>query len=358
MDGLVIVGKWEFVGEQVRSAEGEASYNRRWVMGLVVGPLLLGALAAAWIFSVADRLPTELASHWNSKNEVDGYMSVTGTALMAFLFGGGLGALMAPLALMLRAQTVLFARIGVGFGLAFGVAMTALAVAVVAGQLDLADVSHAEISGPVVAVGIAAAFVVGCVATWLYRPGEVDRTQSSEAAATNAAAGQDHTDLGRQGRERASRGENLHIRVSMGAWKWCLSLGVGLIVAVSMYFIFPALALLGLVVGGFIWVFCQGTAVIGPDGVKVLASGFWKLMPLNWPELNSAEVQEIKAMDYGGWGYRMGGGSVGFIMGNGPAVVMKGGFHQRWVISMPNLELAGEAASLVNAYIHAAKVKS
>lgn len=373
MDAVVIVGKWGFVGEQVRSAEGrnaknrsaegrsaegEAKYNKRWLSGLVVGPLLLGALAAVWIFSVADRLPAELASHWNAKNEVDGYMSVIGAALMAFLFGGGIGAVVAPLALLLRGQSVLVARIGVGFGLAFGIAMTALSVAVVAGQLDLADVSQAQISGPVMAVGIAAAFVLGWLATWLYRPADVDRTESSETVATNEAASQDHTTLGTQGRERAARGETLQIRVSMGAWKWCLSLGVGLIVAVSTYFIFPGLALLGVVVGGFIWVFCQGAAVIGPGGIKVLASGFWKLMPLNWQDINSAEVRDINAMDYGGWGYRMGGGSVGFIMGNGPALVMKGGFHETWVITMPNLERAGEAAALANAYVHAAKVQS
>ncbi|MDO5753785.1 MAG: hypothetical protein Q4P21_12060, partial [Arthrobacter sp.] len=95
-----------------------------------------------------------------------------------------------------------------------------------------------------------------------------------------------------------------------------------------------------------------------PDGVKVLASGFWKLMPLEWNELKSVEVLDIRALDYGGWGYRMGAGSVGFIMGNGPAVVMKGGYHQTWIISMPSLEAAGEAAALINAYIHAATVRS
>ena len=49
-------------------------------------------------------------------------------------------------------------------------------------------------------------------------------------------------------------------------------------------------------------------------------------------------MEDIKALDYGGWGYRMNGGSVGFIMASGPALVMDAGFHQSYVISMPMLK--------------------
>lgn len=341
----------------MRGVEAEKTYNRQWLIGLIVGPLLLGVMAAVWMLSVADRLPAELASHWNSKSEVDGWMSLASTVLMAVGMGV-MGAIIAPLALLFRAQSLLLARVGVGCGVAFGVGLVALSVAVVAGQLDIVDTSEAELSGPVMAAGVGLAFLGGCVAAWLYKPGEVDREQSPEVVLANQAA----TTAGSAGAlaaaARAAHGETLRIKVSMGSWSWVLSLSVGAITALSTYFIFPALALLGVALAAIVWIFCHGTVVIGPDGVKVLAGGFWKVMPLQWKEVHAASVADIKAMDFGGWGYRMTGGSVGFIMGNGPAVVIKAGFHQTFVISMPHAETAGEVAALINAYVLAGTVKN
>ncbi|WP_157875150.1 DUF1648 domain-containing protein [Arthrobacter sp. PAMC 25486] len=339
----------------MRSVEAEKAYNKRWLVGLIVGPLLMGVLAAVWILTVEGRLPAELASHWNSKNEVDGWISVAGAAAMAVAMGA-LGAVIAPLGVLLRASSSLTARIGVGFGLAFGVGMVALTVAMVAGQLDLADTSQAELSGPVMAGGVALAFVAGVLGMLLYKPGEVDRTQGPEVLRMNQAATSGRDPVAQAGASRAARGDTMRIKVSMGKWSWLLSLGLGAIVAASTYFIFPILALLGLVAAVITWVFCNGTVVIGPEGHKVLAGGFWKVMPLEWREVRAASVEDIKAMDYGGWGYRMNGGSIGFIMGSGPALVMEAGFHQKFVVSMPDVATAGEAAALVNAYVHAGKV--
>lgn len=345
------------MGEQVRSAEAERMYNRRWLIGLVAGPLLMGVLAAVWILSVAGRLPAELASHWNSRNEVDGWISVAGAAWMAVAMGA-LGALIAPMGILFRAQSLLFARIGVGFGLAFGVGMVALSVAMVAGQIDLVDTSQADLSGPVMAAGVGLAFVAGLLGMFLYKPDEVDRTQSAEVIAANEATASARSTVAQAGVSRAARGETLRIKVSMGKWAWAFSLGLGGIVALSTYFIFPVLALLGVVVAAVTWIFCSGIMVIGPEGHTVLAGGFWKVMPLEWKEVRGASVEDIKAMDYGGWGYRMNGGSIGFIMGSGPALVMEAGFHQKFVVSMPDVETAGEAAALVNAYVQAGKVQN
>lgn len=345
------------MGQQVRSAEAEKAYNKRWLVGLVAGPLLLGVLAGVWIVSVEGRLPAELASHWNSKNEVDGWITVAGAAWMAVAMGG-LGALIAPLGLLFRSQSLLTARIGVGFGLAFGVGMVALSVAMVAGQIDLVDTSQAELSGPVMAVGVALAFVAGFAGLWFYTPAAVDRTPSAESLAVNDTATASNSPMAAAAQAKARNGGTLRIRVSMGGRAAILSLGLGGIVAVSTYFIFPVLALLGLVVAVITWVFCSGTVVIGPEGHKVLAGGFWKVMPLEWKEVQGASVEDIKAMDYGGWGYRMNCGSVGFIMASGPALVMEAGFHQKFVVSMPDLETAGEAAALANAYVHAGKVQN
>ena len=55
-------------------------------------------------------------------------------------------------------------------------------------------------------------------------------------------------------------------------------------------------------------------------------------------------------MDFGGWGYRINAGNVGFIMGSGPALVLEAGFAQRYVFSMPDAATAARACALVTAY--------
>lgn len=346
------------MGEKVRSVEAEKAYNRRWLLGLIVGLLVLSGLGSLWMFTVADRLPAELAIHWNAKNEVDDWTSLWGIAITTVLTTVGVGGIIAVLAVLARGQNLLLARIGAGIGVGFGVGLAALMVAIVAGHIDLVDTSQADVYGPAMAAGLGLALVLGSLVMWQYKPGEVDRTPSAEVLAVNTLATAEGSAVALAGAEQAQRGETLRVKVSMGKWAWLLSVGLGAIVAVSTYFIFPVLALLGVVVGAITWAFCQGTVVIGPDGVKVMASGFWKLMPLEWKEIRSAAVEDIKALDYGGWGYRMSGGSIGFIMSSGPALVMECGLHQKYVISMPDPQAAGEAVALVNAYVHSGKVKN
>lgn len=345
------------MGEQVRSIEAEQRYNKRWLMGLLGAMVLVAILSAAWMFTVAGQLPEELATHWNGKNEVDGWSSLWGFAITSALTTAGCGGLIAVLAVLMRGQNSLLARVGAGLGVGFGVGMAALMVATVAGQIGLTDTSQATMSGPVMGAGLAVAAILGVLVMWLYRPGEMDRTQSPEVRAANEVATAENSNVVAAANTRAARGETLRIKVSMGAWAWLLSVGVGGVVMLSTYFIFPFLSLLGVVVGAIIWVFCRGTVVIGPEGIKVLASDFWKVMPLAWKEVRTASVQDIKAMDYGGWGYRMNGGAIGYIMGSGPAVVVKAGFHQEFVFSMPDADTGAEAAALMNAYAHSTTVK-
>ncbi|MER2134536.1 MAG: DUF1648 domain-containing protein [Arthrobacter sp.] len=332
-----------------RSERSESTYNRRWLIGLVTGLFALGIAAAAWMTTVAGRLPDPMASHWGP-NGVDGYMSLWGNAGIAVFVGGGSGALISGLSVLTRGYSAFTARLGVGFGVGFGVLLTGLAVAVAAGQLDLADASQAEISGPVMWAAAVAGCVAGGLCGWLYRPADVERTPSPDTQAADAAAASEESSLAVEARQAVARREVLTVNLSLGPAKWLLCLGTGAVVALSLVFIHPALALLGIPTAALLWIFCSGMAVIDDAGVRVLAGGFWKLMPLEYREISRASVQEIQAMDFGGWGYRISGAGTGFIMRSGPALVLTTGFKQRFVISMPDAETAGRACALVNAY--------
>ena len=331
------------------AAQRGNAYNRRWAIGVTAGPLTLGLAAAAWMAMVSGSLPERLASHWGPDG-VDGYSSLWGMAAVAVLACGGSGAVIAGLSVLLRGYSALLARIGVGFGIALGTLMTGLAAAVVAGQIGLSDASRAEIYAPLVWAGAVAGCVAGGLCGWLYRPSEVDRTPSPDTQAAEAAAASGDSSLAADARRAAAGRESLVIKVSMGPAQWLVSLGTGAVVALSLVFIHPALALLGIPAAALLWIFCSGKAVIDDAGVRVLAGGFWKLMPLAHREITSASVQDIQALDFGGWGYRISAAGTGFILRSGPALVLTAGSSQRFVISMPDAVTAGRACALVNAH--------
>lgn len=341
------------MGHPNRTDPDERTYNRRWLIGVTAGPLVLGCAAAGWMYSVADRLPDMLASHWGSDG-VDGYSPLWVTALIAVLAGGGSGALIAGLGILTRGCSLLLGRVTVGFGLAFGTLITALAVGAVAGQIDLADASQAAVSGPVTGIGSAVGAALGTAAALLYRPGEVDRTPTPETAAAGRAAADDRSAVVQAAQATAAQGGTLAVTVSMGRTAWLLSLGTGGLVALSVVFLHPLLALLCIPAAAVMWAFLHGRAIIDRDGVRVLAGGVKTLMPVGHGQIRSASVQDIRAMDHGGWGYRLNLGAVGFITGNGPALVLETGPALRHVISMPDPETAARACALVNAYRQAA----
>ena len=350
--------EWEYRGEQVRSDAAEKKYNGWWLLAVVGVPLLMGAAAAAWMIGMSDRLPEPMATHWNSNSAVDGFATLGTTVAMTVLLGGGFGTLLGVVGIASRGQSIVVARVLVAAGFGGGIAMVSLFVDLVTGQVDLADSSQAALGSPVLGMGLGLGVAVAVVAFVLYKPGAVSRIQEPNTLALNAEVTRSGSLLQRQGVEAAARGETLRINVSLGAWQWALSLGVGAVVAVSTGVIFSGLAALGLPVAALIWIFCHGTVVIGPDGVKVLAAGLWRIMPLSYREIKGATVKDIMAMDYGGWGYRMTGGDIGFIMTSGPAVVLQAGSHQNYVLSMLAVPAAGEAAALINAYAQAARVEN
>ncbi|MBF4994077.1 hypothetical protein ITX31_08130 [Arthrobacter gandavensis] len=332
-----------------RPEHSESAYNRRWLIGATAGPLALGLAAAAWMATVSGSLPSRLASHWGSDG-VDGYSSLWTLAAIAVLAGGGSGALLAGLSVLLRGHSALTARSGVGFGIAFGTLMTGLAAAVVAGQIGLDDASQAVIDGAVIWSSAAAGCVAGGLCAWLYRPSEVDRTPAPETVDAAAAAANADSSLAAEARRAAGSRQSLAIELSMGMVSWLLSLGTGAVVALSLVFVHPALALLGLPAAMLLRIFCSGRAVIDDAGVRVLAGGFWKVMPLAHREITNASVRDIQALDFGGWGYRISAAGTGFVMRSGPALVLSTGSGPRFVISMPDAGTAARACALVNAY--------
>ena len=260
-----------------RSKQAESIYNRRWLLGVTAGPLTVGLAAAVWMATVSGSLPGRLATRWGPDG-VNGYSSLFAMVAIAVLAGGGSGALIAGVSVLTRDYSAVLARIGVGFGVAFGMLMTGLAVAVVAGQIGLADASRAEIDGPVMWASVLAGCVAGAACGGLYRPSETDRTPSADTVDAAATAANKDSAVAADARRSAANRDSLAIRVSMGQASWLLSLGIGAAVALSLVFIHPALGLLGLPAAALFWIFTSGKVVIDDAGVRVLAGGFWKLM--------------------------------------------------------------------------------
>ena len=57
-------------------------------------------------------------------------------------------------------------------------------------------------------------------------------------------------------------------------------------------------------------------------GLRVFAAGFLRVMDVPAAAIEAATPKEVRAADYGGWGYRSHGGTTALLVSSGPAVVV------------------------------------
>jgi len=325
----------------------ETIYNRLWQLAVIGVPLLMGAAAAAWLAKVADQLPNPMAVQWNANGGVGTSTTLSFFALLTLLAGAVFGAVIGGLGVALRGQSPLLARAFMAAGLGGGTALVAMFVSMAAGRLGADTAATAQLSSPVMAVGLALAAVLAVLVFLFYRPGEKD---SMAVAGPQAAMEQPLPHVPLEGiLARAENGETLRIKVSVGRWKWPYVIGVGLIVAAACYVVVPILSLLGVICAAAVWVFCQGTVVIGPDGVKVLASGFRTVMPIAHADVSGVSANYVGVTFGGGLGYRWTGSVESFVVASGPALFIQVG-SRHFIISMPDAKTAVLAASFVSVY--------
>lgn len=266
-------------------------------------------------------LPEPLAIRWTD----DG-----GTAFAPFGAYVGAGALMIVLfgwLVLLQAvplgRPVVMRRIMMGFGLFLSLFITSALAAGLVGQAGLPDARQSHVDLTVLALGSGAAVSLGVIMGFVYK---ADRqwSQDDDRALEAAIARELDPDL-----TRDSIRLWVHARSSVFVMIGIASLFPAALIAIAV----PWLGVLLVVLALFGAAFLCARVKADRAGLKVLLAGVVPVMDVPATAISAASAAEVRAADYGGWGYRNHGETAAMLVGSGPAVVVSKTDGRRLAVS-------------------------
>lgn len=271
-------------------------------------------LAAAFVLSailLRPDLPAPLAIQWTD----DG-----GAAFAPFAAYVGVGAALIAVAgwlVLLQAvplgRPVLMRRLMMGIGLFLALFVTTVLTAGLVGQAGVPVARDSHVDVTVLAAGSGAAVALGVVMACVYKadqqwsPDDDLALQASIAHALDPDLVRDNVRLW------------VHARSSV-----LVMIGIAFLFPAALIVpVFPLLAALlaVLAVLGAALLFARITATRA--GLKVRIAGLLPVMNISAADISSADAAEVKAADYGGWGYRHHGDTAAMLVASGPAVVVR-----------------------------------
>ncbi|CAM3165556.1 DUF1648 domain-containing protein [Prescottella defluvii] len=304
------------------------------VFGLVV-PGLAAATGVVLTYLLAPRLPEKIATQWSGDTPTSFMAPTTSAWSMAgivLLVGGGCCgiAALAQAQLMMRRMMLLIGSTIVGVILAGEVAM-------IVGQLDLADTSDAEMPFEPLVVGLLLGAAVGLLGASLLRDHRVRvaATDRPDAALPRGAVALPITDQvgmsagGLAGVALVVAAPAAGVAYLAGAW-WPLGLFLPVVLL--------SVALL------------QFRVVVDGDSIRVQNLGM-SVIEYGTDEVLGARVDEIRPFqDFGGWGIKVKGrGNYGVVTRTGPAVVVTFACGHRLTVTTPKAdEIAGALNTLAD----------
>lgn len=296
-------------------------------------PLAITAVAIALAWSWRDELPDPVASHWGGDGP-DGFAPLSQGLWI-------LGAIVVPFSLFVWAlgffagRAAAVRRIAAFFGVFFAVAICGVIVGSLWIQRGLADATQAGGVGGVTVAAFGGGTLLGAGAAWL-TPGDEPLPTS---APVPAGAPRAPVNLA----EERWRGIVLFPR------PWAFA-GVGVAFAAAMGLVtrsWGTVLALGLVVVLLCASLLRWTVTVDRRGLvaRSLLPFPRTVVPLD--EVESAEVVRISPLrDFGGWGYRVGGGGrVGIAIRAGEAILVRRTGERELVVTVDGAE---RAAALLN----------
>ncbi|MGO4235555.1 hypothetical protein [Pseudarthrobacter sp. YAF2] len=282
------------------------------------------ALAAAFAFCawlLRPDLPDPVAVRWTD----DGgaafapFGAYVGAGAAAIVIAGWLVLLQAvPLG-----RPVLMRRIMMGVGFFLSLFITSALAAGLIGQVGLADARQSRVDMTVLALGSGAAVSLGVTMAMVYK---ADRQWSpdDDRALQTAIANETDPDLALDTFRLW-----VHARSSVFVMIGIASLFPAALLAVVVPWLGILLVLLAAVGAAFLF------ARVKADrrGLKVLLAGVVPVMDVPAGSISAASAAEVRAADYGGWGYRHHRGTAAMLVSSGPAVVVSKTDGQRLAVS-------------------------
>lgn len=284
-------------------------------------PLVLAAGFAVCAALLRPDLPDPLAIRWTGDGGASfaPFGTYVGVGAALIIVVGWLGLVQAvPLS-----RPVVMRRIMMGTGLFFTLFITSVLAAGLVGQAGLADARESRVDLTVLALGSGAALSLGVVIAFVYK---ADRQWSADddRALEAAMAREVDPDLVRDNVRLW-----VHARSSVFVMIAVASLFPAALIAIAVPWLGLLLVLLAAVGAAFL--FARVTA--DRRGLKVRLAGLVPVMDVPAGAISAASAADVKAADYGGWGYRHHDGTAAMLVSSGPAVVVRRTDGQRLAVS-------------------------
>jgi hypothetical protein len=110
----------------------------------------------------------------------------------------------------------------------------------------------------------------------------------------------------------------VHARSSVFVMLGIASLFPAALIAIAVPWLGVLLVVLALLAAAFLF----ARIIVDRSGLRVFVAGFVRVMEVPASAISSAAPADVRAADYGGWGYRHHGGTTAMLVSSGPAVVV------------------------------------
>lgn len=273
-------------------------------------PVVLAAAFVFCAFLLRPDLPDPVAIGWTA----DGGAAFA--PFGAYAAGGALLIVAAGWLVLSQAvplsRPAMMRRIMMGTGLFLSLFITSVLAAGLVGQTGLADARESRVDLTVLALGSGAAVALGVTMGFVFK---TDRQWSPEDDRALEVA------LIRE-LDPELAGDTLrlwvHARSSVFVMIAVASLFPAALIAAAQPWLGALVAVLAVVAAAFL------SARIKADrsGLRVFLAGVLPVMDVPAAAISTASAADVRAADYGGWGYRNHSGTAAMLVSSGPAVVV------------------------------------
>jgi hypothetical protein len=210
-------------------------------------------------------------------------------------------------------RPVVMRRIMMGAGLFLSLFVTSVLAAGLVGQAGLADARESRVDLTVLALGSGAALSLGVIMGFVFK---ADRQWSpdDDRALERAVARELDPDLARD-----SIRLWVHARSSVFVMIAVATLFPAALITIALPWLGAVLAALAVVGAAFLCARVKADR----SGLRVLVAGVLPVMDVPAAAISAASASDVRAADYGGWGYRNHSGTEAMLVSSGPAVVVR-----------------------------------
>lgn len=298
-------------------------------------PVLLAAAFGLSAVLLRPDLPDPLAVQWNDGG---------GISFAPFAAYVGVGAAMIIAAgwlVLLQAVPVsrptVMRRIMMGAGLTVSLFVTTVLAAGLVGQAGEADARESHVDFIVLSTGSGAALALGVIMGFVFKADQ-QWTPEDDRALQRALELELDPELATD-----SIRLWVHARSSVFVMIGIASLFPASLIAIAV----PWLGVL-LVAAAFLgaaFLFARVTA--DRRGLRVFVAGILRVVDVPAEAISAAAPADVRAADYGGWGYRNHGGTAAVLVSSGPAVVVRKTDGHRLAVSGGNPDSALRLAEVL-----------